>query len=370
MNESTSTTAAPQDYVVKPVTPEHLEKAIDIWSLAFGFADRDRWQSFYETMLDETYGTFHKGELVCLSGISHFEMWFGDRLVPCGGIAAVASDPAYRRRGLMRLSIARCLESLHDKRVPLASLWPFSYPYYARMGWAVTDFRYEVEAAARILPDYGDSRHFKRISNEQFEVLKPVHNRWIEKSNLSIKRNDTQWRRMLNNPHRDSHLYAHEKGYMVLNSRGVKARRLEILEWAWLDQVALLDGLSLLRRMQDLNFDKVVFVCSDVDPILTLGITDPQFLVTKKPGVMTRIVHTEAFMELLPDNAPALVIDDPLQVSKSYRVAEDSSNDAFRVDPGRLVQYVTATFKDRPQAVPEALFGLHKDKSAFTAEFF
>lgn len=369
MKDSQKALTIPEEYVVKPVTPDHLERAIEIWSLSFGFVDFDRWKVFYETMLDQTFGTYHKGDLVCLAGITHFQMWLGDRLVPCGGIAAVASDPSYRRRGLMRLAIASCLQSLHDMRVPISSLWPFSYPFYGRMGFAVSDFRYEVEANARVIPDLGDSRNYRRLSLDDWAELKPIHDHWIEKNNLSIKRNEVQWRRLLHHPQRDSYIFKHERGYIILNARNPQQRTLEIVEWAWLDQGALLDGLSLLRRMQDLHFDKVQFVCPDVDPIMAIGVTDPPFTIQKRPGVMSRVVHTEAFLEAVGADEP-IFVDDPLGVSQPYGIADGEELDSFRVDPGRLVQYVTGTFKERPAAVPESLFGICAGKPAFTVEFF
>lgn len=365
MTGSTQDLKAVEEYVVKPIKDEDLERCIDIWSASFGFYDRIRWRSFFEKFLDEKLGVYQGDYLVSIAGIIHFQMWLGNTLVPCGGISAVACDPAFRRRGLIRKCLKECLISLHNKRVPVSTLWPFSYPFYARMGYSVSDFRYVVRARLSTLPDLGDSSGFKPLALDSYQALKPVHEEWIRSFNLSLKRSNQQWIRLMHNPQRDTGVYFDGDSYMLLNTRVKKERTLEVVEWAYNDRQSFLNGLSLLRRMDDLHYDFVEWTTSDLNEILSFGITEPQMEISYKPGVMARIVHTGAFLEALDIEPEPFYVDDPLSVSGSHLA--DSNSACCRLDPGQIVQHVTGALKcDETLPISDSL----AFKKPFCVEFF
>lgn len=358
------------EYVVKSINADDLERAIDIWSMSFGFYDRVRWRTFFETYLNERFGVYHDDYLVSIAGIIHFEMWLGDKLVPCGGISAVSCDPAFRRQGLIRECLRACLQSLYDKRVPVSTLWPFSYPFYQRLGYEVSDFKYTLEANLSTLPDSGDSTMFRKLALDDFEQIAKLHDLWIAASNMSLRRSKHQWIRLVNNPQRETSIYASDKGYMLWNTRSPKERTLEVVEFAYLNRQAFLDGLSLVRRMDDLNFDKVEITLPSPEPVTAFGMTDPQMKFVYKPGVMARVVHTQALLETfgLQDTAGAFKIEDPLSISPSHKSAEGCP--VFT--PGRLIQTMVGinNSAEAQQITEPTLLDVVAYKKPFCVEFF
>ncbi|MBX9671158.1 MAG: GNAT family N-acetyltransferase [Candidatus Obscuribacterales bacterium] len=364
-----STKAVISDYVVRPIESSDLNRAIDIWSLSFGFMDRDRWSMFYDSFLDTAIGAYLDDYLVSVAGITNFQMWLGEQLVPCAGVSAVAADPAHRRRGLVRKCLAACLEESHRKRVPLTALWPFSYPFYRRMGYEVTDLQYIIEVAVHGLPDVGDATRYRRLHMDHYEPLKPIHEQWIKQSNLSIKRGDLQWRRLLSHPERQICAFLHDDGYILWNIKDRANRTLDVFEWAWVSDAGFLDGIALLKRMDDLNFDRVRFRIGDLAPLLALGVPEPVPAITVKPGMMTRVLHTEAFVEALGKKVPPFLIDDPLGVSESYKGNGDSEP-LGPFTPGEVIQAVTDFHNRKPASVPEGLYKIVAGRHNFTSEFF
>lgn len=358
------------DYVVKPVGIEHLDRAIDIWSIAFGFMDRIRWRKFFESCLDERFGVFLDDYLVGIAGITHFNMWLGDKQVKCGGISAVACDPAHRRRGLIRKCLKACLESLHDKNVPVSTLWPFSYPFYERMGYKVCDFRFEITANCNVLPDIGMSTTYKQIDSNEFEPLKEIHSSWIEKSNLSHSRSNQQWTRLLSNPQRELISFKSNDGYMILNTKTKTPRVLEVLEWAYLNKEGFLNGLSLLRRLDDLSFDKVQWITPNPEELLSFGITDPQIEFSYKPGIMARVVNMDAFREAIGFELDPFIVDDPLEITSSCKTKDCAGDDLDTLSPGRVVQIVSGLFTDDEVSKALNFSGLLASKKPFCIEFF
>jgi len=251
------------------------------------------------------------------------------------------------------------------------------------MGWAVSDLQHVIETQARVLPDKGNSSTYIRIHPSKYELLKPIHEKWIESVNLGIRRGDLQWSRLLNHPLRETCVFMHDEGYMLWNVKDPSDRTLEIVEWAWLTETAFRDGLSLLRNMEDLHFDKVRWTTCDPEPLLSFGISAPMPSITVKPALMSRILHTDAFVELLGRDVPPFAVNDPLAISNHYKIdsidsatesavksSSNGSSGQLLLGPGEIVQATTGFWSKRPAHIPESLFNITGDKRNFTVEFF
>jgi predicted acetyltransferase len=58
-----------------------------------------------------------------------------------GGVWAVATDPAYRKRGLVRKIFDISLPRMHDENAPLSILDPFYRPFYEKFSYALAEKR-------------------------------------------------------------------------------------------------------------------------------------------------------------------------------------------------------------------------------------
>ena len=58
------------------------------------------------------------------------------KIVPMGGVAAVASMPAARRRGIVRQTFEETFRMQRDMQMPVSALYPFRDSFYERMGYA------------------------------------------------------------------------------------------------------------------------------------------------------------------------------------------------------------------------------------------
>jgi len=349
-------------YSVRVVPGGDFSKAVDIWGMAFGFSQEWKERSFRyaNERLSTLLGAYEGDELQALAGIIDFELHLGDLWIPCGGICAVATRPPHRRRNVVNVLLRECLKGLHARRVPVSSLWPFSYPFYQRMGWATTDMKYSIESDLAPLRRCGDSRGYKQHPVTDIQVLMPLHERWVERSNLSIKRTAERWDWLLTRPELDCNVFVHQDGYMVWN---LKKREgvLEVKEWAYLTEEAFLDGLTLLSQM-DSQYRKAQWVSSEIDLLNRLGTSDPIATINVIPGMMSRVVHVDAFRELLPMKSPALPIRDSLGVS--------GPPDESGYDPGELVQLVTGFWRNPPSHLPVELNAVLAGQQAFSGEYF
>ncbi|HEY9787760.1 MAG TPA: GNAT family N-acetyltransferase [Candidatus Obscuribacterales bacterium] len=328
-------------YSVSLLEEEDIERAIDVWLVSFGFTDRERWRSFALDVSDVVVAGSVDGVPHSLATVIMFDMHLGDRWVKAGGIAGVACDPPYRRHGLVRMVLAECIRQMHDKGVALSGLWPFSYPFYARMGWAPTDMQHIVTHDLASIRTPGDSRAYKQVKLSDVDSLVPIHEKWISQFNLSMRRTEERWKRQLSRPDRTPIVFRHDDGYMIWNIKDPKERTLDVIEWAYTTNEAFLDGLALLKNAGDLHYSKASWNCPDLEPIMKLGVAYPLPSIQTRPGMMTRIVHLDAFLQALPRKVAKPEINDPLGIT-----GRSKSNIA--VGPGELLQIVTGFQKQPP----------------------
>ena len=82
--------------------------------------------------------------------------------------------------------------------------------------------------------------------------------------------------------------------------------------------------------------------------------------VIQQPGMMSRVVHLDSFMDQIGD-AASVVLRDPLGISAS----QDTKDAA---GPGELVQHVTGFWQQPNTNLPERLFRSAAQFPAYSAE--
>ena len=327
------------DAVVRTVETDDFLNAVETWKTAFGFTDEERWKRFAFEVSDFALGAFIDDYPHALATVIMFDANFNGRVLKCGGIAGVACSPPMRKRGLVRAVLKEVLQRLNQEEVEISGLWPFSYPFYEKMGYSVTDLQYEVVQRIDAIPAVGDSSRFKPVKLSDYEVLMPVHQRWMKNFNFSLERNTNRWQRQLARPERQFVLYLHNDGYMIWNLQDPQERTLEVVEWAYLTEEAFLDGLALIKNCGQLAFDSAKWIMSDLQPFLSLGISYPPARINVKPAMMSRIVNSESFFHNSGLNDLRVDICDPMGVSGPVTSSRP------HLGPGEVLQVATGILK-------------------------
>ena len=75
------------------------------------------------------------GDIRASAAVLPLEVFVDGRPVPMGGIAAVATDPAYRRRGFAGELMRDVLRTMREREMHLSLLHPFAQVFYRAYGW-------------------------------------------------------------------------------------------------------------------------------------------------------------------------------------------------------------------------------------------
>jgi len=256
--------------------------------------------------LDYSLGAFDRERLLAGMWYNPFAMRVGDDFLPMGGVAAVATAPEARNLGLAKGLMLRAHRQMRREGRALATLRPFKYEFYARMGYGdafhYLDAAFDPRQVASHHPVGYQVRRVDGLRNWRLlERLRHLHGRPY----LGVVRRDkAYWDvRILYNLRGIRSSYLIEKrgepvGYIVTDlgpDRKTAEIRLFIVEAIWKDQGALDAVMEFLRGHRD----QVKKVCwyLPTDVRLHDQMIDPEIDVRLKPKMMLKLVDVKQAIE-------------------------------------------------------------------------
>ena len=233
-----------------------------------------------------------------------FGQYFGGRLVPAIGMAAVIVPTIHRGRGHGQEIMHRALQEIHDEGIGLVPLYAAAPKLYQNLGWAMagSHVRWRINMAdIRI----GETKATVRRWDDELDTLKSVYDGIAGQSPAWLARSESYWERILmaqpgSNPVNVYVAYEDEKptGYVVFQHfRSPDVIRL------WLQmkdfQFATPDAANALFRLIK------SFSSTSNEVLFARGTDDPMFdwMSPKAPSVdftfnwYQRIAHVQNALE-------------------------------------------------------------------------
>ncbi|WBL35902.1 GNAT family N-acetyltransferase [Tepidiforma flava] len=151
------------------------------------------------TQPEWTVCAFVDGKMASTLGVWPFTVRLNGSPVPMGGVTAVGTLPNYRRRGLLRRTMRQALETMYERRQPLAILWASMAAIYQRFGYGLAStgvtYRFDPRLAALAQPIQDDGGRIELLSPEEaYPIIKPLFIAWATPRNLVIHRSAELWR--------------------------------------------------------------------------------------------------------------------------------------------------------------------------------
>ena len=125
-----------------------LEQFNALLQYAFQVTSYDLFQTGWEQdeikyakrpILEETYviGWFYHDKLASMIVVYSMQVNVHDTIMDMGGITGVATYPEYTGRGLIHSLMQHALDYIHDQEMLISFLYPYSIPFYRKMGWEI-----------------------------------------------------------------------------------------------------------------------------------------------------------------------------------------------------------------------------------------
>ncbi|MCX6647300.1 MAG: GNAT family N-acetyltransferase [bacterium] len=231
-------------------------------------------------------------------GLIPWGHFFGGRSVEAVGIGFVGIAPEYRRIGVASKLLSNMLNEMHDKKMPISTLFPASIPLYRKAGYECAMEKTRVKINLRDI----DVRNMSLdvVPYKGLAALKEVYTKYARMQNGFIDRNELCW---ISNARgwgitgRTAYLIKRGKeveGYIIFTPRE-EDKPIYIPDLVYLTRDAAERILTLLADHSSV-FKMARFPGSCLDPILQhLKIQAYEF--DKVYYCMLRIVHVEEALQ-------------------------------------------------------------------------
>ena len=251
---------------LREITDDLLQEAFVLGTQAFNQGARD--DQFAENRLKDpnrmpatSYGLWDEHGLQAKAVVIHYQQHFGPHCVfPMGGIAGVACLPASRGKGYAGIVLRHALEQMHEKGEFLSTLFPFSWEFYRRLGWAWVGKRQDYVVVSRILAADAETEHVRAAVPTDRPAIQECYTHWAGRYRGLIERDVRLWNRILNDGDKEyTYTFLYERDGKVegyLTFKGWKREETRLREFVALTPRSQRALLGLLRRheMQVENF--------------------------------------------------------------------------------------------------------------------
>jgi len=111
-----------------------------------------------------------------------------------GGLGGVATVPEHRESGHVRRLCRDALAWYADRGSPVVALWPFSTPFYERLGWGTAYSYSRLTTPPDRLPDHDPRGSVVRLGVDDWERLSAVSERADQTATFRLERTEQWWR--------------------------------------------------------------------------------------------------------------------------------------------------------------------------------
>lgn len=315
----------------------------DILTQCFDFPVA-RWQPYMDLAGAENFRVVRReGRVVGGLLILFMGQWFGGRVIPMGGIAAVGVPPERRGSGIAHTLMARTLMELREQEIPLSALYASTQHLYRGVGYEQggTFCLYAMPASS--FPRGDRALLVEPVDASKHESFHALYREWASPMNGMLARNRPIWERAVRPDEGPVFGYRIGEpdapvGYLIYSHQGRdQGHDMKVRDWAALTPAAHARLQTLLADHRSVVND-IVWKGPPVDPLLCAP-EEQRYKHRACERWMLRIVDLSAALEQrgYPEGVEArlhLKVDDDLLAGNRGRFILDVSGGRGTIKPG------------------------------------
>jgi len=253
------------------------------------------------------------------------EVFVDGQPVSMGGIAAVATDPAYRRRGFAGELMRAVLRTMRERGMHLSMLHPFAQAFYRAYGWELATEAVAYTLKPTDLPTSGEQRCVRAYREEDLPEMRGLLESEAAGRSCCVRRSEGRWRNLLSRKDWQAAVYEVEgslEGYIQYRMsewRGHEPRRtLSVQELVWGSFGAWRALISFLAAQDPLIFEikhstprgeplhpylRSSYVKAEIEPEFMLRLVDVEGALSYLGRAPEAPLVLEVSDDVLPENA-------------------------------------------------------------------
>lgn len=230
-------------------------------------------------------------------------------LVGMSGVGEVSTLPEHRYKGHMKALLTLLLRDSRERGDLLSALYPFSHPFYRKLGYENGPVLGIAEAELseyKAFPPIGTVRPYRPGEDE--ETIADIYNDFIAPRNFGCLRSEKDWEGLLSGDpcktHRQPYLWldaqGEAQGYFILHHARRKEKACyELPDYAFRTPEAFRGMLGFIGRLTHSGWPIRLLLPDECDPFLLFP--EPYNVkVTRDCRGMVRVVNAEKCLALYP----------------------------------------------------------------------
>ncbi len=324
---------------------EDLGALARVGALAFGGSVAE-WERYYvegsRVDLDLVYVLEDEGEVRASATVLPLEVFVDGEAASMGGIAAVATHPAYRRRGYAGELMRACLRGMGERGIHLSMLNPFAHAFYRAHGWELAGESIAYTLKPTDLPTSSEQRHVRAYEEDDLPRVMALLEEAASGYSCCVRRGEGRWREVL--AREDWGVAVYERGgglegyvlYRMSEWREDREphRTLAVKELVW-DTTGAREALVSFLAAQDPLVFEIKHSTPRGEPLHPY-LRSSYVRAEIEPEFMLRLVDVEGALRLL-----ARTTDEPLVLEVSDDVIEGNTGE-YTVGRGEVVRAAEA----------------------------
>lgn len=253
---------------------------------------------------DRLYVVEEDGEPRATAAVFPLEVFVDGRAAPMGGVSAVATHPAYRRRGYARELMKLALREMREREVHLSMLSPFSHAFYRVHGYELATEAIEYNLKPTDLPTSPEQKRVRAYREGDLPQMMALHDGKAAEHPCCVRRSERRWREYMGREDKEATIYEREgrvEGYLLYEMSGwespIPARTLKELELVWETPDSRAALISFLAAQDPLVFGIRYWTLrgEPLHPYLQSSYVETKIA----PDQMLRLVDVEGALGLL-----------------------------------------------------------------------
>ena len=288
---------------VRPVEEETREAFLSAASLTYGDGLPIPEERHEPRFGIERYVGLVEGEVAGICSVLPMNATRGAALLPCAGVAGVAVLPERRRGGVGNGMMDSLVRLKRDQGFPLASLYAYREPFYAKSGYAVVGKRLRITVPNHRLPKVESSLPIRRLTPDDWMLLAPCHEAFAHARSGVHVRSETMWTRVLNE-NRPLTIYAAGdpvEGYVAISHKTEFWTEQWFSEVVWSTAEGYRACLELMRQL-GINKTSVAWYEPSDSPYYALYLDQGVDVKVQRP-VMFRVNDVPGALRMLKPTA-------------------------------------------------------------------
>lgn len=265
----------------------------------------------------DIYGFLVDGKIAGKTHILPFDVIVGEKKIPMGGVASVATWPEYRRQGVAKQLLHHALVKMDQADIPLSYLHPFFVQFYRKLGWELCFDNYHLQIPiTNLTSTYNFVNGYIERTKEKLDVVKEVYHQYALQFNGMLDRSDDWWNnRVLNN---DSWHIAiaynaqdEAEAYVIYK---VEENIFDVRDFAYTNMNGKKSLFAFIANHDSMA--KKVKITMPTNDLLRITLDNPLMENEIVPYFMARIVNVEKFFKIYPFRSKN--IDITIKVEDSF----------------------------------------------------